>query len=695
MRPLFYPRRIAVIGVSERADNFGRLIVENITRFDYAGDVFPVGPRGGTVCGRTIITAVDQLPQGIDLAVIITPAPTVPDVIDQCGHQGIPWVIVETGGFGELSENGEELGAELLRRARGWGIRVVGPNGLGVINMAAGFATPFVPLRRESLKQGTVAVLAQSGGVMYALVNLLSSNNIGISKAVSFGNKLDLDESDYLAHLIDDDATEIIILYLEGIKRGRRFIELAKQTTKPIIIQKVNRYPLTSQLARYHTEALATDDRVVDAAFHEAGIVRVDSYRAVIDAVKIFTLPPMRSNNLAIISRSGGVAISAADYAIESKFNLYPLSKRFLNRVQEKSGPKVIKRMNPLDLGDFFNFDFFVEVTEGILREGADGIFFQHGAATDKEVTGTLPLGEAFLRLSREHQKPIAVCLLADDRSTSHIKQFLNFPLFADPHDAMRALALSRDRYQRIKERDAQDSVSQFRLDEDAIRVLLTAADREKRPLLLAEALEVVRAAGIPCARFAVCRNLEDAVAQGAAIGYPLTLKMNCPSELHKSDIGAVLRNIADPSALQEAFARLSHQAKTQDFADGILLQEWISGGVEMILGGTVDDTFGPVGMLGFGGTYAELFADTVLRILPLTKKKVASMPADLRGYPLLTGVRGQAPLDRKQLEEALLKLSQLMVAFPEIKGIDLNPLFVLPQEQGVIAVDARILISK
>jgi acyl-CoA synthetase (NDP forming) len=695
MRPLFYPRRIAVIGVSERADNFGRLIVENITRFDYAGDVFPVGPRGGTVCGRTIITAVDQLPQGIDLAVIITPAPTVPDVIDQCGHQGIPYVIVETGGFGELSENGEELGAELLRRARGWGIRVVGPNGLGVINMAAGFATPFVPLRRESLKQGTVAVLAQSGGVMYALVNLLSSNNIGISKAVSFGNKLDLDESDYLAYLIDDDATEIIILYLEGIKRGRRFIELAKQTTKPIIIQKVNRYPLTSQLARYHTEALATDDRVVDAAFHEAGIVRVDSYRAVIDAVKIFTLPPMRSNNLAIISRSGGVAISAADYAIESKFNLYPLSKRFLNRVQEKSGPKVIKRMNPLDLGDFFNFDFFVEVTEGILQEGADGIFFQHGAATDKEVAGTLPLGEAFLRLSREHQKPIAVCLLADDRSTSHIKQFLNFPLFADPHDAMRALALSRDRYQRIKERDAQDSVSQFRLDEDAIRVLLTAADREKRPLLLAEALEVVRAAGIPCARFAVCRNLEDAVAQGAAIGYPLTLKMNCPSELHKSDIGAVLRNIADPSALQEAFARLSHQAKTQDFADGILLQEWISGGVEMILGGTVDDTFGPVGMLGFGGTYAELFADTVLRILPLTKKKVASMPADLRGYPLLTGVRGQAPLDRKQLEEALLKLSQLMVAFPEIKGIDLNPLFVLPQEQGVIAVDARILISK
>jgi len=692
---LFYPERIAVIGVSERPDNFGRLIMENITRFNYTGDVFPVGPHGGTACGRNILTAVDQLPRGIDMAIIITPAPTVPDIIDQCGRQGIPWVIVETGGFGELSASGEELGTELLRRARRWGIRVVGPNGLGIINMAAALATPFVPLRRESLKQGPVAVLAQSGGVMYALVNLLSSNNIGIGKAVSFGNKMDLDESDYLAYLIDDDETELIVLYLEGIKRGRRFIELAKQTTKPIIIQKVNRHPLTSQLARFHTEALATDDRVVDAAFQEAGIVRVDTYRAIIDAVKILTLPPMRGNNLVIISRSGGVAISAADYAIESNFNLYSLSECFLNKVQEKSGPKVIKRMNPLDLGDFFNFDFFAEVTEGVLQEGADGIFFQHGAATDKEVAGTLPLGEAFLRLSTKYQKPIAVCLLADDRSTAHIKQSINFPLFADPHDAMHALAISRDRYQRIKERDADDTVPQFRLAEDTIVTILSTAGREKRPLLLAEALEIVKATGIPCARFAVCRQLDDARVQADVIGYPLTLKINCPSITHKADIGAVWREIPDPPALREAFTQLSYHAQTQGFADGLLLQGWVSGGVEMILGARVDETFGPVGMLGFGGSYAEFFADTALRILPLTEKKVAAMPAELRGYPILTGARGQKPLDCGQLKEALLRLSQLMITFTEIKGIDLNPVFVLPQGQGVVAVDARLIISK
>src|SRR4030042_1979529 len=379
MQRLFYPKRIAVIGVSERRENAGRNIMENICRFDFAGDIFPVGPRGGMVCGKEILTSVDQLPEEIDAAISITPAATVPDIVEQCGRKGIPWVIVETGGFGELSAEGKKLGDELLSTARKWGIGVVGPNGLGIINMSASLVTPFAPMHEEILKQGPVAVLSQSGRVMYTLVNQLSNNNIGISKAVSVGNKLDLDEIDYLRYLVDDDETQIILLYLESITRGRELMELAARTTKPIVIQKVNRHPATSEIAMFHTQALATDDRVVDAAFREAGIVRAQSYREAIDWVKILTLPPMRGNNLVIISRSGGVAISTADFAIESKFTLYPLSEAFLNKVQEKSGPNVITRTNPLDLGDFLNFDLFVGITEDALKEGADGIFFQHG----------------------------------------------------------------------------------------------------------------------------------------------------------------------------------------------------------------------------------------------------------------------------------------------------------------------------
>jgi acyl-CoA synthetase (NDP forming) len=691
MQKLFYPERIAVIGVSERRENAGRNIMENICRFDFAGDIFPVGPRGGTICGIEILTSVDRLPEGIDAAIIITPAATVPDIVDQCGRKGIPWVIIETGGFGELSAEGKKLGDELISTARKWGIRVVGPNGLGIINMSASLVTPFAPMHKEILKQGSVAVLSQSGGVMYNLVNQLNNNNIGVSKAVSVGNKLDLDEIDYLSYLLDDDETEIILLYLESITRGRELLELAAETTKPIVIQKVNRYPATSEIAMYHTQALATDDRVVDAAFREAGIVRAQSYREAIDWVKILTLPPMRGNNLVIISRSGGVAISTADFAIESKFTLYPLSEAFLNKVQEKSGPNVIKRTNPLDLGDFLNFDLFVGITEDALKEGADGIFFQHGG----DATGMTSLGRAFHRLSMQYQKPISACFMFHESNAFQIRRSFELPLFADPQDAIRALAVSRDHYASCQEREREEDPPQFSFNRETIAQNLQRARAKERPLLLAEALEIVAAIGIPCARSAVCQDIDEALAHADEIGYPVVLKINCPSVLHKVDKGFVARHIQDPRALEEAFAQLAQLAQKQGFNDGILIQGWVSHGMEMILGGTVDKSFGPVGMLGFGGSYAEIFGDTVLRILPLTEKSAQRMLTELRGYPLLKGVRGVDPFDCAELIESLLKLSQLMMDGAEIKGIDVNPLLVLPQGQGVMAVDVRLITSR
>jgi acetyltransferase len=693
MQRLFYPKRLAVIGVSERRENAGRNILENIVRFDFAGDIFPVGPRGGMVCGKEILTSVDRVPEGIDVAIIITPAATVPGVVDQCGLKGIPWVIVETGGFGELSAEGKKLGDDLIRTARKWGIRVVGPNGLGIINMGASLVTPFAPMYKEIVKQGPVAVLAQSGGVMYNLVNQLSNNNIGVSKAVSFGNKLDLDEIDYLGYLIEDEETEIILLYLESITRGRELIELAARTDKPIVIQKVNRYPSTSEIAMFHTQALASDDRVVDAAFKEVGIARAFSYREAVDWVKILTLPPMRGNNLVIISRSGGVAISTADFAAEHKFALYPLSEAFLNKVQEKSGPNVIRRTNPLDLGDFLNFDLFVDIAEDAFKEGADGIFIQHGGATAASV-GMIPLGKAFHRLCMQYQKPISACFMFYESSAHQIRRSFDLPLFAEPQDAIRALAVSRDRYQRRKERVVDEDHPQFSLDMDRIEKNLQRARAENRPLLLAEALEIVAATGIPCARSAVCQDIDEALAHADAIGYPVALKINCPSVLHKADRGIVARNIEDPSALKQAFAQLSQQGLRQGLDDGYLLQGWVSQGLEMILGGTVDKSFGPVGMLGFGGSYAEIFHDTVLRLLPLTTKRAETMLTELRGYPLLRGARGLSPFDCAQLKEALLRLSQLMLDCAEIKGIDVNPLLVLLQGQGVVAVDARVIIE-
>jgi acyl-CoA synthetase (NDP forming) len=301
-------------------------------------------------------------------------------------------------------------------------------------------------------------------------------------------------------------------------------------------------------------------------------------------------------------------------------------------------------------------------------------------------------LGKAFYRLSMQYQKPISACFMFHESNAFQIRRSFELPLFADPQDAIRALAASRDHYARCQEREREKDAPQFSFKRDTIAQTLQRAGAKKRPLFLAEALEIVTATGIPCARSAVCHDIDEALAHADEIGYPIALKINCPSVLHKVDKGFVARHIQDARALKEAFAQLSQLAQKQGFNDGILLQGWVSHGMEMIIGGTVDKSFGPVGMLGFGGSYAEIFGDTVLRILPLTEKRAETMLTELRGYSLLKGARGVDPYDCAQLIEALLRLSQLMIDFTEIRGIDVNPLFVLPQGEGVVAVDVRII---
>lgn len=691
MNRLFYPSRVAVIGVSERKENAGRQIVENITRFGFPGEILPVGPRGGVVCGKMILTDVEELPGGVDLAIIITPAATVPGIVEKCGEQGIPWVVIESGGFGELSEQGGRLGDELLANAKRWGIGIVGPNGLGIINMSLPLVTPFSPMHPEILKGGPVAVLSQSGGIMYNLVNQLSNNNIGVSKAVSMGNKLQLDEVDYLHYLVADDETEIVLLYLEGISRGRELVEIAKRTRKPLVVLKVNRYPSTTQIAQYHTQAMATDDRIVDAAFKEAGIVRATNYREAIDRVKILTLPPMRGRDLVIISRSGGVAITAADAAAECGFHLPPLPNDFLRKVEERSGPKVIRRTNPLDLGDFLDFNIFLAITEDILKQGIDGVFFQHGGATE-EGKGVLSLGDAFFRLSHKYKKPIAACIMFYGKGAQEIKRSMKLPTFADPQDAIRALAASRDHWARKSALALEGEPPTLPLDSLAIEATLQRVQSEGRPLYLSEALSLLQEVGITCAPWFRCNSLSEALSQADVLSYPVSLKVDAPSIIHKADKGLVSPRIESPERLKVAFTRITQSARSQGLDNGLVVQKWVDGGLEMILGATRDQSFGPVVMVGFGGTYAEILADSVLGLIPLTEKRVEEMLRELRGYPLLAGVRGGPSRDRESLCDALLRLSQLMRDFAPIKGIDVNPLLVLPEEEGVVAVDCRIV---
>ena len=688
MDQLFNPKSVVVIGVSENPDNLARIIVENLFKFQFKGEIILVGKREGILFGRKTYTSPDELREGIDVAVILTPASTVPGILEACGRKKIPWAIIESGGFREYSDKGAELEKEVLRIAKKWGIRIVGPNGIGIINIENGFVVPFVKLRPEAVNKGKVSVLAQSGGVTIGYLNLLASANVGIAKMVSMGNKLDLNEIDYLKYLTQDPQTEIIGLYLEGLERGRELMEIARSTSKPIILHKANIGEGSHHIAKLHTAALANDDRVVDAALKQSDIIRARDFRFFASAVKILSLPPMKGNSLVVLSRSGGIAIVAADSAERYGFKLFPLAKNFTGRIQSYFRAKVIQPTNPLDLGDLFDFDLYTKILDQALRiRGVDGILFQHGSAGE-EKEPSRRLIHAVKELSFRHKKPVALCYFTEEEELAFIKRTFDYPIFTEPSEALSALAVSREYFR--KQNILKEKPPTYRVDRGRVKHLLQKAAGEKRDLLLPEAYEVLQAYGIPVADYQVVHQKEDLKKVMNKIGVPVALKIISPEISHKSDVGGVVLNISRASEAEEAYDKMERLVKGS--SSGVLVQKMVSDGKEVILGAKQDPSFGPVLLFGLGGIYVEIFKETSLRVAPINRSEAEEMISELKTSAILKGVRGEKPLDMKALVENLLRLSQLMIDFPEIEGIDINPVKAL--EKGAVAVDARLLLK-
>lgn len=689
MDQLFYPKSVVVIGVSEKPDNIARTIVGNLFEFQFKGEIILVGKQEGVLFGRRICTSMDDLREGIDVAVILTPAHSVPGILESCGRKKIRWAIIETAGFSEYSEEGLQLGKEVLRIAKKWGIRIVGPNCIGLINVENGFVTPFGYMKLGPVRSGKVSILAQSGGVSGTYFSLLASANVGIGKIVSMGNKLDLDEIDYLKYLIHDPQTEIIGLYLESLEKGRELMDIARSTPKPIILHKANTGEGSSRIARLHTAALANDDKVVDAAMRQAGIARIRDFRSFVNAIKILSLPPMKGNNLVVLSRSGGISVVAADSAEMHGFRLLPLTQNFQNRIHSYFRAKVIQPTNPLDLGDIFDFDLYTKILIQVIKNKAvDGILFQHVAAGE-EKESSRRLIQAVKELSFQYQKPIALCYFTEEEELAFIKRSLDYPIFTEPYDALSALAVSRDRYR--KQNIGGEKPPSYSVNRGRIKDLLQKAKRKKRDLLLPEAFEVLQAYGIPVADYQVVYQKEELQKAIGKIKGPIALKVISPEISHKSDVGGVLLNIARLSEAETAYEKIKKLDRGNSF--GILLQKMALDGKEVILGAKRDPSFGPVVLFGLGGIYVEIFKESSLRVVPINRSEAEEMISELKASAILKGVRGERPLDIDALVENLLKLSQLMMDFPEIEGIDINPVIAL--QKGSVAVDARIILNK
>jgi acyl-CoA synthetase (NDP forming) len=455
MRQFFYPESMAVFGVASNPRNLAKNIIKNSLDMGFAGAIYPVGREPGVVSGKEIITDPGSLPQGIDLAVILVPAKVVPETLDICGKKGILHAIISTGGFKELSHKENQVEKDVMNAAGRNGIRFIGPNCIGVICTNSGLCTPFNPLRTKRFKKGSVSLIVQSGGVTSQSAYYFSEEHVGFSKIISAGNKLNMDEIDFLEYLLNDDDTEQIHMYLESIEDGRGFIRLARKSKKPVVIFKSNTTRTASEVAMSHTAALSNDDRIVYGALRQAGIVRVKDIHDMTVCAKVLRLPPLRGDRLVAISLSGGFSVIQADACEKYGFQCPALPGELVDKIESFRRAGVIRISNPMDFGDVHDLKALVFTLESCLElKDIDGIVlsFMFEPEMVEIFGGKVGSPEQILKLMKkmceEHNKPIALSFFAERRYIEEFKSINTFPLFNDSVESVRALRMLRDYWQ-------------------------------------------------------------------------------------------------------------------------------------------------------------------------------------------------------------------------------------------------------
>lgn len=697
MRDIFYPTTVAVIGVSPKPDNLGRNIVGNLVEYGFDGIVYAVGPSGGMIETRRIYKAVGDIPDHIDLAVILTPAHTVPAVLEECGQKGIRRAIIETAGFREYAESGRQLEGEIQRVAEKYGIRFVGPNCIGAINMENGFCVPF-PRLSKFVKRGEVSVITQSGGVGMAVLNLMANEGLGLNKFVSVGNTLNIGSEELLEYLIEDPGTRVIFIYLESIQDGRRLMAAARRSSKPVLVFKANIGNLGQNIALSHTASLASDDKAVDAAFHQAGIVRVRDATSLGNNLKILGMVPMKGKNLGIVSRSGGQAVIAADACELSGFNLAHFPDSFLREIEKHFRASVIRLTNPIDLGDLFDLELYAQIVRQTLQlPDVDGVVFLQTSLSEEENLASRLLLERIIQLVDEFQKPVAYYISTATSEVNYLKQHYSFPIFTAVVETVRALEMSHYYYRQSLQVHERVEPLKFKVNRSGARARLDKAREEGRNPSLPEAFALLEDYGIPTARGLTATTRDEALAAGRELGYPLAMKIISEQISHKSDAGGVRLGLQDEAQLGRAYDQMLDHLRLnfpQAELEGVLLQPMVNEGKELILGGRQDPQFGPLVLLGMGGIFVEILEQAVMRVAPISRSEAWEMLEELKGGGILKGARGEPPADREALVEALLRLSQLLVDFPQVAELDINPLRVFAAGEGVRALDARVILG-
>jgi acetyl coenzyme A synthetase (ADP forming)-like protein len=683
LRPFFRPTTIAVVGAGRRRGGIGAEIFHNLVATGFRGRVVPVNSAGGSVEGIPAVSTIADVDGEVSLAVIAVPCDQVSGVVDDCVAKGVKALLIISAGFAETGAEGCEREAAILDKVRAAGIRLIGPNCMGIINTepAVRLNATFSPVYPP---HGRVALSTQSGALGLAILDYASRLNIGFSTFASIGNKADVSGNDLLQYWADDAGTDVILLYLESFGNPRKFSELARDIgrRKPIVAVKAGRSAAGARAATSHTGALASSDAIVEALFRQAGVIRTYTLEEMFDVAALLARQPVPSGKrVAILTNAGGPGILAADACEANGLVLPQLGTETCDALRAFL-PAAASIGNPVDMLASAPPEHYERATRVLLADPAIDslmVIFIPPLVTDAKAAA-----EATVRGATGTTKTILANFMSSHGAPEELK---TIPSYAFPEAA--ATALARVVTHAEWRRRPRGSVPVFPdVRPDSARSLITDREGWLPPVAVDQ---VLRAFGVPVAETFAATSEEQAVAAAKHIGGAVALKAVGSSILHKTDIGGVALGLAGEDAVRQAYRDM--QARLGDAMSGVIVQRMVPGGVEMLVGATSDPTFGPVIACGTGGTLVELFSDVVLRLHPLTDIDAAEMINQLRGAPLLRGHRGQPTADENALRDVLLRVSALIDACPEILELDINPLKVLPS--GACAIDARMRVGR
>jgi acetyltransferase len=694
---LLRPRSVAVVGASATPGKIGYTVIENLIKGGYKGKIYPINPTATEILGMSVYKNLAEVPAEIDLAVITVPVKLVCQVIEECGQKGITAASVITSGFSEVGRG--DLEQQMLEIAGRYHMCVLGPNIVGTLSnsdkLNASFA-PFLPF------PGKATLITQSGALLIAMDAITYTRKVGFDKMISIGNMADVDFADLIEWLDKDENTSCICLYIEGFKDGRKFIEASRNTKKPIIALKAGVSAHGAAAAASHTGSLAGAVKVYGAAFQQAGVVQASDLNNLFDRTLALSLqPPLKKDNILVITNGGGVGVLATDAGEKYGVPLH-FAPDDVQAELKKHMPDYGSAKNPVDMTGMAGNEWYYECVKfGFAHPWTDGLVVLY---CETAITNPVEIAQAVKRGIDESgvkDRPVVVSMVGGTRCDDAMQWLVEngVPAYGAPDEAMNAMAALREHYNMsLANIGANESCgpgsSQLARD-----IIAKARVDGRRALTEIEAKKVFAAYGIPVTEINLAHTVEEAVVLAKKTGFPIVMKVVSPDIIHKSDAGGVKVNIKDEAGVRNAYKTITDNCRAYNYkADirGIAVQEMAPLGTEVIVGSINDPTFGPTIMFGLGGIFVEVLKDVTFRVAPVNREQVEQMVSEIRSVAILAGARGEAPRDREALQDLLCRYAGMVYDLrDEVAETDANPVLVYEEGKGVKAVDARIILKQ